>query len=119
MKGVKLLSISVLLAVSATCGVAWADRGHFHGRGGVGIFVGPGWLWPWYYPPSYYYPYYPPGMVIQAPPAQYIEQEGGQAPPAPEPSYWYFCTNPQGYYPYVRECPAGWRKVLPQPPSQQ
>jgi hypothetical protein len=37
-----------------------------------------------------------------------------------EPSYWYYCQNPQGYYPYVKQCPSGWTKVPPSavPPDQ-
>ncbi len=50
---------------------------------GGGIFLGPG---PWW-PPSYY-PNYPPG-----------------------PNYWYYCTNPPGYFPYVTMCSNNWLTV--------
>jgi hypothetical protein len=30
--------------------------------------------------------------------------------------YWYYCDNPPGYYPYVPQCPSGWRPVAPTPP---
>ena len=33
------------------------------------------------------------------------------APPAPPQNYWYYCANPQGYYPYVQQCPGGWTQV--------
>src|SRR2546428_12259210 len=33
------------------------------------------------------------------------------------PSVWYYCANPQGYYPYVQQCPGGWRPVAPTPPD--
>ena len=33
--------------------------------------------------------------------------------------YWYYCTDPQGYYPYVRECPQGWMQVVPSSPQRQ
>jgi hypothetical protein len=36
-----------------------------------------------------------------------------------EPIYWYYCQNPQGYYPYVKQCPNGWMKVVPSPPPPQ
>lgn len=26
--------------------------------------------------------------------------------------YWYYCKNPSGYYPYVKQCPSGWMKVV-------
>ena len=38
------------------------------------------------------------------------QQDQGQS------DYWYYCQNPQGYYPYVNSCPGGWMKVVPQPP---
>jgi hypothetical protein len=77
---------------------------------GIGIGVpawGP-WWGPGYWGPYYPYPYYaPPAPVVvqQAPPVM--------VQPSPEPSYWYYCQNPQGYYPYVQACPHGWMKVVP------
>jgi FKBP-type peptidyl-prolyl cis-trans isomerase FkpA len=40
--------------------------------------------------------------------------QSGQAPS------WYYCDDTKAYYPYVRECPSGWRQVVPQttPPGQ-
>jgi len=59
--------------------------------------------WPYFYP----YPYYAsPPVVMQQPPV-YSEPEQQQA------YYWYYCQNPQGYYPYVKSCPGGWMKVVP------
>jgi hypothetical protein len=29
--------------------------------------------------------------------------------------YWYYCRHPEGYYPYVKQCPEGWMKVVPNP----
>ena len=31
----------------------------------------------------------------------------------PEAQYWAYCQAPQGYYPYVTECPGGWLPVAP------
>ena len=32
------------------------------------------------------------------------------------PHYWYYCDNPSGYYPYVKQCAnEGWLKVEPTP----
>jgi hypothetical protein len=39
------------------------------------------------------------------------------APQAEQPVYWYYCKDPQGYYPYVKQCPGGWMKVVPIPPA--
>ena len=30
-----------------------------------------------------------------------------------QPQYWAYCPSPQGYYPYVAECPGGWLPVQP------
>ena len=35
--------------------------------------------------------------------------------PQPQPNYWYYCQDPEGYYPNVDECPDGWQQVAPQP----
>ena len=38
-------------------------------------------------------------------------------PPGPAPqSFWYYCQNPAGYYPYVSVCPGGWTPVPSTPP---
>jgi hypothetical protein len=96
--------------------------GHAHPRVGVGVyFGGPVWWGPrYYYPPSYYYypPYgYPPVVTVPSSPPVYIER--GESPPAADEgssNWWYYCVNPQGYYPYVKQCPGGWQRVAPQPP---
>ena len=90
--------------------------GHFDGHGGGhfrgGIWYGPGWWWdPFFYPYYPYYPYYEqPPVVIQQQP-EYVAPE----PQPQESSYWYYCRNPKGYYPYVKSCPGGWLKVAPTP----
>lgn len=35
----------------------------------------------------------------------------------PANQWWYYCTQPAGYYPYVQQCPAGWIQVSPRPPG--
>lgn len=121
------LFLAVMLLSVAGVGSAWAD--HRHGRSGVhfGVVIGPQWG-PWYYPQPYNYPpYYPPVVVERYNPPVYIEQPAPIAPPpntavvpppAPQTNYWYYCAASKAYYPYVRECPGGWQKVLPQPPGQ-
>jgi hypothetical protein len=69
------------------------------------VFIGPPYPYP-YYP----YPYVPAPGYYQDPP-HYIEQEGAPG------SYWYYCPQANGYYPYVQQCPGGWQPVVPQPPS--
>jgi hypothetical protein len=53
----------------------------------------------------------------------YIEQSQAASAPStiatPRPSnYWYYCTNPDGYYPYIKQCGSGWQKVAPTPSTQ-
>jgi len=96
-------------------GGGWHGRHHFWGPR---VFFGVGVAAPfWWYPYGYAYPYpyaYPadsPPMAVESSPQTYI-QEDTQAQ-----QYWYYCQNPQGYYPYVKECPGGWQEVAPQPPQ--
>jgi hypothetical protein len=76
-------------------------------------FVAVGIGAPLYYPDPYYY--YPPPVVYAPPPTYYV------APPptyvAPQAQTWYYCDNPQGYYPYVANCATGWRQVPAAPPQ--
>lgn len=110
MKARKFLTVLLVLML-AGMGGAWA-----HGvRGSVGVYVGPGWGWgPGWYPPPYYYP----PQVVVVPPSQppvYIERQDEAMPHSEAQQYWYFCKSAKGYYPYIKECPEGWQKVLPQP----
>ena len=105
----RLAKLFVLLLVTAGVGNVWAERGHGHAR--FGIFFGPAWD-PWYRPAPYYYP---PIVIERAPPPVYIEQSEPAAQPVQAQQYWYYCKSGKGYYPYVKECPEGWQKVLPQP----
>ena len=117
-------------------GGGWHGGG-WHGsgwHGSVGIYVGPGWGWGWYGYPYYagypyywgypyyagysyyggypYYPYYAPySAYAPAASVPYVEQS---APSTTAPVYWYYCTAPSGYYPYVKNCSRAWMKVLPQ-----
>ena len=92
-------------------------HGHYAPHAGVrfGLFVGmPLWYgWPGYYhaPPHYYAPTM---ITVPVSPQTYIEQAPAAAP---QPGYWYYCADARAYYPYVKECPAGWQRVSPQPPG--
>ena len=92
-------------------------------RVGIGIGIGPYWglyggpYWGGYWRPyAYGYPYaYPP--VVTVPSTQVYVQPSAPAAAQPPPSAsWYYCDNPRGYYPYVQQCPGGWRAVAPTPP---
>jgi hypothetical protein len=76
-----------------------------HRFGGPRVFIRPRIVVPFgpYWRPSwrpYAYAYPSPPVTAQ---------------PSP-PSYWYYCEESQAYYPYVPQCPGGWRQVLPTPP---
>jgi hypothetical protein len=93
-------------------------RGHYGGWGYGGPWLH--WRWPWPYSNLYYYwgwPYYDPyywgwpypdySYYSEAVPPAYSESEEQQS------YYWYFCQDPQGYYPYIKDCPGGWMRVVP------
>jgi hypothetical protein len=114
-----IVILATLLLGSAGPGYAW--RGGWHGghgwggpRVGIGIGIGPFWgpYWGPYWG-SYAYPYgYPP--VVTVPSTQvYVQPSApGTAQPPPSAS-WYYCDDARGYYPYVQQCPGGWRAVAP------
>lgn len=74
-------------------------------------------MWYFYPAPVYPYPnpYQPPVVMVEQPPVAVV-------PPAPAPGapqYWYYCPNPQGYYPYVADCSTPWQKVPATPGGAQ
>ena len=117
-KGLKWLAMMVLLTalllVSAVPGYARVSV--FIGPGVVvpfGPFWAPYWA-PYAYP--YGYPYALPPVVVAPPPRVYVQPSPPAAAAPPPPSYWYYCEGSQAYYPYVQQCPGGWRPVTPTPP---
>ena len=85
-------------------------RGHRHSGHGfrsprVGIGIGLGTFWGSDWGPDWPGYAYPP--VVVAPPPVVVQ-------PSP-PHYWYYCDGAQAYYPYVAQCPGGWRAVSPAP----
>jgi hypothetical protein len=67
-----------------------------------------GYAYPSAYPAQAAAPY---GYPAQAAPSGYPSQAMTYAPAAPATSYWYYCQNPAGYYPYVQQCPTQWQPV--------
>lgn len=127
------LSLGVFCALASQLAYAHPPGRGWHG--GVGLYFGaPYPFFPYAYAPyAYPYPYVysPPPVVITQPQSQvYIEQDsnnatnaapGNSTAPATSASnnnaYWYYCEAANGYYPYVKECPAGWKQVTPTPPT--
>lgn len=126
MKKIICVSLAVLmLLISAAPGQAERHGGRGWGPGWgpvVGLGLGLG-LWelsrPYYYPYDRYY--YPQPVIIQQQSPDVYIQQAPQPPSAPaqEPVYWYYCQDPQGYYPYVKQCLKGWMKVVPAPPTER
>lgn len=135
--GAMALAAPAQAAPAGTSGgqhVQSGTRGDFHGGfrgrdrhdfGGFGFGFGywdPWWWWDpvqyWGYPYPYYSPYYyPPYPAYYAPPSGPAPQAPVQATGAPPPQSWYYCDNPQGYYPYVQNCSSAWRQVAPTAPQ--
>jgi len=144
MKPVKSLCLVLALAGGLSAAdIAWANHGgpHFVARHGYVVhhgwhrpIHGPGFYgpWPWFYPSwyiGYGVPIFPTTIYTEAaPPVQYVEMNPpvttapgnpSDNPPANvQPNMWYYCSNPQGYYPYVQSCSTGWQAVVAQPPKQ-
>jgi hypothetical protein len=104
------LALSSLVALGAVPSAAAA--GYYR----VDYWYGPGYAFPYgppvYGPPVYAPPVYAAPPVYVAPPPVYVAPRG----PAPAQS-WYYCDDPQGYYPNVPSCNGPWRQV-PATPSR-
>jgi len=94
----------------------------------AGIYVGApvyGSGWPYAWGASYAVPYGVPyavpygvaPLVVTTAPAPQVIVQPAQSVPAD--SYWYYCTQPAGYFPYVQNCSQPWMKVVPQVPGSR
>ena len=95
-----------------SAGPGWRGGRWVHGYHGPRY----GWWWTvnnsWYpYPrPVYPYPAYAPPPYASAdeyyPNARGYTQDFDPGPSRnpQRPDYWYFCENPEGYYPYIQDC---------------
>jgi len=75
-------------------------HGRWHGRFGWWWWANGGWFF--YDAPVYPYPDYVSDTYYDVPGADYS-------------AYWYYCRDPEGYYPYVQRCNGEWQPVAPQP----
>lgn len=85
-----------------------------------------GWWWlaagQWYFyeRPIYPYPLVVSGIEFAEPayvepvPAAIATPHGAAAPP----QFWYYCDDPQGYFPAVQTCNMPFRQVPPPPPPK-
>jgi hypothetical protein len=75
-------------------------HGRWHGRLGWWWWGNGGWFF--YNAPVYPYP-------------DYVSETYYDVPGADYSAYWYYCRDPEGYYPYVQRCNGEWQPVAPQP----
>lgn len=120
MKAIGKLVLGALMLAGTTAAVAPAEAawyggyGYGPGYGGPGAHfsfgAGPVWrggrgLYP---RPVYPYPtYYPPVVVgddYGYAPRERDYARGYTRGNPQRPEYWYFCQNPEGYYPYIQDC---------------
>jgi hypothetical protein len=127
MKSLKTVMIALTGAVVLAVASAPASAHGHYGRGygpSVRFYIGPPLWGPYYWGPPPIavappYGYYPPVVVAPAAPPVYVERDPESAPSAEPPAqWWYWCTNPQGYYPNVKECSVPWQRVTPQAPQR-
>ncbi len=127
MKKLSLLSIITLMTLMASHPVLAHGRfDHFSfgiNSGYPGFYGGYGFYDPFFYPPFYgappvVVPMAPPVIVPPPPPPVYIQQQETPATVQPQTHDWYYCASPEGYYPYVKQCPGGWMRVAPRPSNQ-
>ena len=119
MKKPSKLLIGIALAAAGILGASSAFAWRGHSRVVIGFNVGPYWgpgpfwgPWPYYYYPA---PVYAPVVVSPPQPVQYVERNDQPL----QSGYWYYCETSRGYYPYVKECPSGWKAVPPSPAAQR
>jgi hypothetical protein len=116
MKRTTLAGLSLFLVAILASSAALANGGYRHGyrsHAHFGFYFGaPAY---WYSPAPYYY--YPPAYYPAAPaqPTVYIERGNGASQPEQSQGQWYYCPEANAYYPYVKQCAAGWQKVPAQP----
>lgn len=96
-------------------GRGFYGRGVFGGGYGAGLVLDPAFDWefgPFYGPFDYgfYDPYaYAEPPVVVPPVASGVVP----SPAVPGSKYWYYCSNPAGYFPYIRQCQVPWQTVPP------
>ncbi len=85
----------------------YAPYGGYSGYGGYGAY-GP------------YGAYGQSTTIVTAPaPAPVYVEQGSAAMNGPaSDGNWYYCHNPDGYYPYVKQCAENWQRVPAQPSTR-
>jgi hypothetical protein len=98
-------------------------HGRHSGRNGWWWYTDGAWFF--YDQPIYPYPgyasdyYYYGDYGDEAYPDEGYGDDYAPGPDENDGYYWYYCSNPAGYYPYVQSCRGPWRAVSPTPPGAQ
>jgi hypothetical protein len=122
-----ILVFGLFSAKSLAHGHGGGHGGHGHSGGGHHRYWGGsyyglgilGWGNGLRYPyTNYGYSAVPFGYPIYSPATKsvitYIQQPVSHNEKYP-PGYWYYCLNPPGYYPELKQCPQDWIQVSPSP----
>ena len=127
----KKTTVAFMILLAMLLAIPWySHAGHGH-NSNTRVFIG-GSFWfgppPNWGPPAWGPRYYYGAPVYYGSPAVIVAQPPVYAPPPQvyvqrgqtESDYWYYCDNPQGFYPYIKSCPGGWMKVVPEtvPPNR-
>jgi hypothetical protein len=96
-----MMLVVLMVRLFGSIGSVEAWGGRRFGGSGVAIGIGLGPLWA-----PYAAPVVVPLPVVTLAPSILM-------PPATPPTFWCSCEHPRGYYPYVVQCPNGWRAVSP------
>lgn len=121
MKISRLMLAGALAAALAAAAMPASAHGYRGGHARLGFYFGVPLAVPYsyYYPPSYYYGprvYYNEPLAVA--PTYYIQQDNAAVAAAPPGGTWYYCRDPQGYYPQVQQCPTPWQQVPAQPQTR-
>ncbi|SER71396.1 hypothetical protein SAMN05421690_10587 [Nitrosomonas sp. Nm51] len=115
--------LGILMYSQAAAHGGRIDRFNFGIHFGYPGYLGYGYYDPYFYPSLYSYPPVvvpmTPPVIVQSTPPVYIQQHEQPTPGHSQTNYWYYCQDPDGYYPYVKQCPGGWLRVNPHPPEQK
>jgi hypothetical protein len=103
-----MMLVVLMVGLFGSVGAGYAWGGHRFGGSRVAIGIGLGSFWA-----PLWAPYAAP--VVVPPPVVVTPAPSVVGPPAAPPTFWYYCEHPKGYYPYVSQCPSGWRAVSPTP----
>lgn len=129
---IKTIIAAMILMACASASNTWAHGRYYGPRVSIGLGVGFGsYAYPFpvgyarrYYPAPYY-PYqtsYYPEVIVETlvsptPATVYVREANitQNFPIRPSTSVngsdWYYCHNPDGFYPSIKTCPSGWQKV--------